>query len=76
MKKEQNLYNTETHALNIPDVRLRYILHQFGYDYISDKNLFNKANLNWFYQNLHVRYRRHKLYLEAIDRIEVLINEV
>lgn len=76
MKDERMLKQAETQALNIPNVRLRYILHQFGYDYISDKNLFNKANLNWFYQNLHVRYRRHKLYLEAIDRIEVLINEV
>lgn len=75
MKEVENLQTAETQELNIPDVRLRYILHQFGYDYISDKNLFSKANLRWFYENLQVRYRRHKLYLEAIDRIEVLINE-
>jgi hypothetical protein len=75
MKELENLNNAETHTLNIPDVRLHYILHQFGYDYISNKNLFNNANLKWFYQNLQVRNRRHELYLEAIDRIEVLINK-
>lgn len=74
-KKVENSKQAETQALNIPDVRLRYILHQFGYDYMNDKNLFSKANLKWFYQNLHVRNRRHELYIEAIDRIEVLINE-
>jgi hypothetical protein len=51
-KNEKNLQTTETQALNIPDLRLHYILHQFGYDYISDKNLFNKYNLKWFYRNL------------------------
>ena len=74
-KKVENSKQAETQALHIPDVRLRYILHQFGYDYMNDKNLFSKANLKWFYQNLHVRNRRHELYIEAIDRIEVLINE-
>lgn len=59
----------------VPDVRLKEILYKFGYDYMSDKNLFLTSNLNWLYRNLHVRNRRDVDYIECIDRIENLLYE-
>lgn len=59
----------------VPDTRLREILHHFGYSHMSDKNLFLKSNLSWFYINLKVRHLDHDLYIEAMERIEVLLDK-
>jgi hypothetical protein len=59
---------------NIANVRLRSILSTMkvsGYE--TDNKLI--SNLEWFYRNLHVHNRRHKDYIEAIDIIEMMLNE-
>jgi hypothetical protein len=59
---------------NIVNVRLRFIFSTMkvsGYE--TDNKLI--SNLEWFYRNLHVHNRRHKDYIEAIDIIEMMLNE-